>query len=78
MTEGERARAWREGFGLSRPKLAAMTGYSVSAIRNFEAGANRGNGAPIPPKSMLAYKLACAAVASGLTFDWGPVSINLE
>ena len=78
MIECLRARAWREGFGMSRDKLAEATGYSSSAIQNFEIGYNRSTKALINRKDMLAYKLACAAVASGLTFDWGKVTIDLE
>lgn len=76
MSEHDRARQWRDGAGLSRQKLAQMIGYSVSSIQNMENGFTK-NGAPISKNSLKSYKLCCAAVASGLTFDWGPVTIDL-
>jgi len=76
--EHVRAKAWRESRGLTRAALGAMIGYSESAIVNFEAGRHRQTGQPINPMQMLRYKMACAAVASGLTFDWGEVTIRLD
>jgi transcriptional regulator with XRE-family HTH domain len=77
LTEYDRARQWRDGGGLSRQKLAELIGYSVSSIQNMENGFTK-NGVPISKNSLKSYKLCCAAVASGLTFDWGKVTINLE
>ena len=77
MTEYQRARAWREGLGLSRYALSDITGYSESAIQYFEAGKNLSSGKAINTRDMLAYRLACAAVAARIKFDWGPVSIEL-
>lgn len=74
--EGEKARAWRERQDLSRPALGDMVGYSPSAVLYFERGFGR-NGKPVSPRSFLTYKLACAAVASQLAFDWGDVTIRL-
>ena len=78
MTEGQRARAWREGLGLSRYALADITGFSASSIRNFEVGRNESSGRPINERDMLAYRLACASVAAKIRFDWGPVLIELK
>lgn len=76
--EHVRCRQWREGLKLSRPKLAELTGYSVESIVDFEAGARRGTGAPLDPGALRRFKLCCAAVACGLTFDWGKVTIELD
>jgi len=37
-TEGERMRLWRERMGWSRGRLAAMTGYSVASLVEYETG----------------------------------------
>ncbi|PWB94680.1 helix-turn-helix domain-containing protein [Methylosinus sporium] len=72
--EGERARLWRESLKLSRRELAEITGYSESAIQDFEAGFQRGRDerAPIGEREMLRYRLACAAIDAGLNFRWEP------
>jgi transcriptional regulator with XRE-family HTH domain len=67
-TEGELAREWREGQGLTRPELAELIGYSVSAIVNFEDG--RDDDRPVSEASRQRYRLACAAVHAKLAFDW--------
>ena len=76
LSEHARARAWREAQGLSRPQLAKLTGYHLDSIRRFELGVYP-RGGPISRNAMLTYKLACAAVAAGVSFDWGPVVIKL-
>jgi DNA-binding XRE family transcriptional regulator len=75
--EHEKARAWRMAARLSRRELAQLTGYSESAIAAFEAGAWPGN-KPIDPKAMHTYRLACAAVALGVSFDWGPATLDVR
>ena len=70
LPEHIRARHWRMGRGLSRPALAALTGYSVSAIMDHELGRTRGTGKPIGRAEMQRYRLACAAINAGLAFDW--------
>ena len=60
-----KAKAWRESRGLSRPKLAALTGYSIKSVYNFEAGRYTGKpgaDALIPPRAWRAYALACADI----------------
>lgn len=76
--EGAKARTWRENMGMSREILAERTGYSATSIFDFEAGVYRSTKEAVHPKAMLTYKLACATIASGLSFDWGRVTINLE
>jgi hypothetical protein len=61
---------------MSRATLATLTGYHPDSIRSFERGFYP-TGSPVPRLSMLTYKLACAAVAAGVSFDWGPVVIKL-
>lgn len=74
--EGIKARAWRERRGLSRPALGDLIGYSPSQIEYFERGYNRYK-KPVEPREFLTFKLACAALASQLSFDWGDVSVRL-
>ena len=67
--EHERARAWREAAGLSRPELGRRIGYSAASIRSFEEGAKL-NGEPISATAWQRYRLTCAAVAAGLGAPW--------
>lgn len=64
------AEAWRRSIGLSRAELSRLTGYSVAHVRNMERGINIATGRPIPPRSFIRYKMACAAVHAGLDFDF--------
>lgn len=73
--EGARAKAWRRAHGLSRRRLAELTGYGESTINAIEAGAWSG-GRPIDPATMQTYRLACAAVALGVAFDWRDVALR--
>lgn len=69
--EHVRARWWRENVvRLSRAALAEAIGYSPSIITDIERGANRGTGAPIDPAVMHRYRMACAALTVGASFDW--------
>lgn len=64
-----RALAWRKSLDLGRVELAALTGFSVSVIRDFEAGSRRGQKpehAAIDEASWRRYGLACAALDAGL------------
>ena len=71
MNEHEKARAWRESAGYTRPQLANLTGYSIAAIQNYEVGYNRASKRPIASRDMRTYRLACAAVAHRLlAFNW--------
>ena len=66
----EAAKAWRERLRYTRPALAALTGYSVASIVDFETGFVRGDMArPVKPSSMRRYRLVVAAVTHGLA-DW--------
>ena len=75
--QGKLAKAWREARGLSRPALGALIGYSPSAIESMELGFRRNTGAPVSPRDFQTFKLACAAVAANVEFDWGEVTIRL-
>ena len=67
----ERARYWRENIvNLSRRELAERIGISASRITDYERGHDRGSGVPIDQGTMTRYRLACAAVALGVEFDW--------
>lgn len=73
--EGERAKAWREGVGLSRRRLAELTGYGQSTIAAIERG-QWARGTDIDETTMQAYRLACAAVALGVRFEWGEIELR--
>ena len=68
----EKAKRWREDSRLTRRQLAELTGFSISAITNFETGIVRGNKArPVDSASMKRYRLILAAITHGLTeWDW--------
>lgn len=71
-----RCKWWRENImHMSRPKLAELTGFSASSIADIETGMNRSTKAPIDPAVMQRYRLACAAVALGVQFDWLSLSV---
>lgn len=73
--EGERAKAWREGMGLSRKRLAELTGYGQSTINAIERG-KWARGTEVDANTMQAYRLACAAVALGVQFEWGAIELR--
>ena len=73
ITQSIRARAWRDGLGLSRQRLAKLTGFSAASIRCFESGTIRGH--PIGPAAWQRYRLCCAAVARETEFDWETPSL---
>ena len=64
--EIERAQKWRDRVGLTMDQLAALTGYSPSAICRFELGtvpASQTMGEhPVTPKAWRRYKMICLAV----------------
>jgi hypothetical protein len=64
--EIERAQTWRAKTGLTMAELAALTGYSGSAICRFELGtvpASQTMGEhPVTPKAWRRYKMICMAV----------------
>jgi len=69
--EHVRCRWWRDFVvQLSRKDLAELVGVSESRIMDIEAGKTRGTGAPIDAATMQRYRMACAAVALGVEFDW--------
>lgn len=71
LPEHERARQWRKAIGLTVAELSERTGFSVSSIQDFEAGARRPTGAKLDPRAVLRYRLACAAInANADGFDW--------
>ncbi|WP_342111800.1 helix-turn-helix transcriptional regulator [Methylobacterium sp. SI9] len=74
--EGAAARDWRISMGLSRPKLAELTGYSERTIAAYEAGRFDADKL-VTPRALHTYRLACAAVALGVEFDWRSASLRL-
>lgn len=60
---------------MSRAELAEAIGFSASSITDIETGHNRATKAPIDPAVIKRYRLACAAVALGVDFDWLSMSI---
>lgn len=69
LPEHERAKQWRQRLGLSRRALSDLTGFSPGSIQTFEAG-RKHNGDPIDADAFQRYKMACASVQAGLSFDW--------
>lgn len=68
------ARYWREEvLELTRDQLAALTGFSASSIKDFEHP-----GKDIDPMARKRYRLACAAVAMGIQFDWLTTSLQIQ
>lgn len=68
---------WRKNvMGLTRPELAELTGYSRAAIQNFERGVNISTGAKVKPREMQRYRMVCACVMAGLTFDWRTLTLD--
>lgn len=66
-------RRWREEvMELSRSQLSALTGFSVDAIKDYERP-----GKMIDDNVRKRYRLACAAVALGIEFDWLTCSLNI-
>lgn len=67
------AKAWRERRGLDLDALSELTGYSVSALRQLEAG-KRFGGAAHSEWVWHRYRMACAGVEaqlrSGKEFGW--------
>ena len=63
-TEPLKARLWRERLGLSRGKLASLTGFSVAQVARFERGEGSREG-------WQKYRMSCAAVDAGwTTWHW--------
>lgn len=61
-SEGERAQRWRRDImGLSIKNLAELTGYSVTAIRCFEANANTA-GELFGEDAWKRYRNTCAGI----------------
>lgn len=60
--EGSRAQHWRQQImGLSIKQLSELTGYSVTAIRCFEANANTA-GELFGESAWQRYRMACCAI----------------
>lgn len=66
--EFERAKLWRTKRNLTLAQLAALSGFSASAIIKFEqgmVGASQTMGAhPVTPRAWQRYKLICLAIES--------------
>lgn len=72
--EHEKCRWWREEMVLmTRDQLSGVTGFSVSAIRDFENGVKE-----IDPMARKRYLAACGYVAMGVKFDWLSASLELS
>lgn len=68
-----KCRWWRNDLmELSREDLSAATGFSVSAIRDFESGKE------VDPQARKRYTLACAAVSAGIEFSWTRTSFVIR
>lgn len=74
--EGAAAREWRLSAGLSRRELAEITGYSERTIGAYEAGQFDAD-KPVTLRALKSYRLACAAVALGVEFDWKSATMRL-
>lgn len=75
MKPHQQARAWRERRQLTLDQLADLTGYSVPAIRKFEAGwRNTKAGVKHSEWTWQRYRMTCAAVEvqlrTGREFAW--------
>jgi transcriptional regulator with XRE-family HTH domain len=84
VTEHEKAREWRERRGLSKARLAELTGYAYESIHHFEKGLTpprtwkkarvaKVEPQPIDPYVWYRYKMCCAgveALLSGVKFNW--------
>lgn len=75
MKPHEAAKAWRLARKLTLDQLAELTGYSVPAIRKFEAGSrNKQAGEGHSEWTWQRYKMACAGAAAqlrtGRVFEW--------
>lgn len=75
-SEHRLARAWRERMGLSLDALSKATGYSIARIRDFETGVSQARNLPIGESEMARYRMVCAAVLAGLSFDWDELRVN--
>ena len=71
--EHVKCRWWRNDLmELTREQLSGLTGFSVSAIRDYENGTKE-----IDPTTQKRYRMACAAVAMGVQFDWLSTSLEI-
>lgn len=70
-----KAQAWRTRLGLSRPQLAALTGYSHQHIAMMEKGITTSGTQP-RPESWQRYRLTCATVELNLKFDWTAATLE--
>lgn len=75
ISEHEAARQWRESLGLTRAALSDLTGFSQQSIADYESGFQT-KGTPVDPDAFKRYKLVCAAIHSGLSFNW--ITVELE
>lgn len=75
ISEHEAARQWRENLGLTRAALSDLTGFSQQSIADYESGFQT-KGTPVDPDAFKRYKLVCAAIHAGLSFDWHKVELE--
>lgn len=74
--EHVKARYWREHVvKLSRPELSRLIGWSVTRITHIEEGGHRSTGVATSDANMTRYRMSCATVMLGATFDWREVTI---
>ena len=75
MKVHEAAKSWRLKRKLTLDQLAELTGYSVPAIRKFEAGSrNKAAGEGHSEWTWQRYQMACAGaeaqIKTGKEFGW--------
>ena len=73
MKTHDKAKSWRLRRKLTHEQLSDLTGYSVVAIRQLEAGRRFGGGNN-SEWTMQRYRMACSGaerqLKSGRAFEW--------
>jgi transcriptional regulator with XRE-family HTH domain len=75
MKPHERAKSWRIKRNLTLEQLSELTGYSVIAIRKFEAGVRHKKNSETHSEWVLQrYRMTCAGaerqLRTGRAFEW--------
>lgn len=75
--EGTKAQWFREWIlNMSQRDVHELTGFSIDHIRNLENGFNPSTEKAPSKVSYLQYRLACAALAADIKFDWRTLKIG--
>jgi transcriptional regulator with XRE-family HTH domain len=73
LKQHQQAKEWRARLGLTLDQLSDLTGYSIPAIRQLEAGKRFGGGNH-SEWVMHRYRMACSGaerqLKSGREFGW--------